>query len=326
MQAEKGGHAAMPNKMQQCYVSIIGNPHWRDPRPLFKTKLTEIDQVAQQVLDACSFAGVTGIDRFAVFLEIAFFNPPAAAKIETRVRTVKKEKLAVVNWQIYPRTLPDEEPEWVSVYVALLIDSIERVLDKFKIEPTSELGRLRSMSPRQINLIDHFANELYSPWQSDSASTEATDETSPAIECPELIAINHDDCHAQYVGHTSDGRQFFLTTPFIPALNGAGNEFLALYLFDKAGNLLDAKIDEFGATPKMDIGARRELRDKRLKDLGSVVFGRIEVKPFCIEKFCTSFGLIPTLNDDVTGDRYVELQPGNYMAFHEPWDSGEYDT
>ena len=23
---------------------------------------------------------------------------------------------------------------------------------------------------------------------------------------------------------------------------------------------------------------------------------------------------------------WVELQPGNYMAFHEPRDSGEYDT
>jgi len=22
----------------------------------------------------------------------------------------------------------------------------------------------------------------------------------------------------------------------------------------------------------------------------------------------------------------VELQPGNYMAFFEPWDSGDYDT
>jgi hypothetical protein len=23
---------------------------------------------------------------------------------------------------------------------------------------------------------------------------------------------------------------------------------------------------------------------------------------------------------------WVEVQPGNYMAFHFPWDSGEYDT
>ena len=30
---------------------------------------------------------------------------------------------------------------------------------------------------------------------------------------PELIAINHDDYHAEHVGRTADGRQFFLTRP-----------------------------------------------------------------------------------------------------------------
>ena len=40
-----------------------------------------------------------------------------------------------------------------------------------------------------------------------------------------------------------------MTTPFVPAsVVGAndGNEFVALYLFDKVGKLLDAIIDEFG--------------------------------------------------------------------------------
>ena len=33
-------------------------------------------------------------------------------------------------------------------------------------------------------------------------------------ERPELIAIDHDDYHAEHVGRLPDGRQFFLTTPF----------------------------------------------------------------------------------------------------------------
>jgi hypothetical protein len=70
---------------------------------------------------------------------------------------------------------------------------------------------------------------------------------------PTLIALNHDDDHAEYVGHTADGRQFFLTTPFDPEWKGnPGNEFIALYLFDKQGKLLEALIDEFGPRKTMD--------------------------------------------------------------------------
>jgi hypothetical protein len=35
-------------------------------------------------------------------------------------------------------------------------------------------------------------------------------------EPPTLIAIDHDDYHADRVGTTKDGTQFFVTTPFIP--------------------------------------------------------------------------------------------------------------
>lgn len=76
---------------------------------------------------------------------------------------------------------------------------------------------------------------------------------------PNLIAINHDDYHARHVGRTADGRQFFLTAPFEPATGGSeGNEFVALYLFDAAGKLLEARIDEFGPRwPRPRKGARK---------------------------------------------------------------------
>jgi len=62
---------------------------------------------------------------------------------------------------------------------------------------------------------------------------------------PDLIAIEHDDYHAEHVGQTADGKQFFLTTPFVPSSTGGGGggEYIALYLFDTAGNLLEARID-----------------------------------------------------------------------------------
>ena len=149
---------------------------------------------------------------------------------------------------------------------------------------------------------------------------------------PELIVIEHDDYHAEYVGTTADGRQFFLTEPFVPG----GEEFLALYLFDGQGQLVEAIIESFGlrtvpwwrpwSRPAMNPHARRATRDAWLAKIGPVSYGRIEIAPFSVKRFDVEFGLLVGDVDDDEGPLYVELQPGNYMAFYEPWDSGHYDT
>ncbi len=144
---------------------------------------------------------------------------------------------------------------------------------------------------------------------------------------PDIIAIERDDHHAEHIGRTADGRQFFLTTPFEPAIAGRkGSEFVALYVFDATGKLLEAKIDDFGPRATLDDKMRREVFDRRLKELGEVSFERIEVAPFVVERFGTTFGLVLREPEDEEDQWAVEAQPGNYMAFFEPWDSGEYDT
>ena len=146
-------------------------------------------------------------------------------------------------------------------------------------------------------------------------------------EPPSLIAINHDQYHAEHVGRTPDGRQFFLTTPFEPAIGGKpGCEFVALFLFDRHGRFLEAKIEGFGPRASRDDATRREFYENSLRELGAVTFERIEVQPFEVERFGTTFGLVPRLSEEEEDDWWVELLPGNYMAFHEPWNSGEYDT
>ena len=141
---------------------------------------------------------------------------------------------------------------------------------------------------------------------------------------PKLIAINHDEYHAEFVGKTSDGRQFFLTEPFVAG--DLGNEFVALYLFNQRGELIEALIDEFGPRERMSVEARDALCQKRLSDLGGVSYERIEIAPFSIERFGTTFGLIPNELEDEDDELSISLQPGDYMAFSEPWDSGDYDT
>jgi hypothetical protein len=145
---------------------------------------------------------------------------------------------------------------------------------------------------------------------------------------PELIAIDHDDYEASHVGRTADGRQFFATTPFIPAGSGQdGREFIAVYLFDSKGSLLEARIDDLGPRARLGQDAVQALFERRIGELGPLTFGRIEVRPFEIERFGTTFGLVARAPEgDDEGGWWVEAQPGNFMAFHEPWDSGEYDT
>lgn len=145
---------------------------------------------------------------------------------------------------------------------------------------------------------------------------------------PERIAINRDSFAAKHVGRTADGRRFFLTTPFVSGTYGTdtSREFVALYLFAQDGSFLEARIDELGSRERLDSAEAKRAYQARLKELGEVEFGRIEVEPFAVERFGTTFGLIaeePTSEDDIWS---VTAEPGNYMAFTAPWDCGVYDT
>jgi hypothetical protein len=155
------------------------------------------------------------------------------------------------------------------------------------------------------------------------------------IDCsPEIITISHDDYHAKYVGQTHDKKQFFLTNPFIPKMGGnPGREFLALYIFDANGNLIEAKIDDLGVREsnilpgqKLDIGFADSIVQNWLVELGEFSFCAINVAPFSLKRFGVEFGLIvqsPEESDDE--DCCVTVEPGDYMCFYPPWD-GDYDT
>ncbi len=143
---------------------------------------------------------------------------------------------------------------------------------------------------------------------------------------PKTIAINNDDYHAKYVGKLGNGDQFILTTPFVPAGIGPGCEFIALYVFDKMGKLQSHKIHSFGPRDSLDESVVSKVHQEWLKGLGNVKFARIQVAPFSVTEYETEFGLIIREPDDDDDIDAVEMQPGNYMAFFEPWDSGDYDT
>jgi hypothetical protein len=140
--------------------------------------------------------------------------------------------------------------------------------------------------------------------------------------CPKLVAIEPDGYHAKHVGRLADGRQFFLTNPFVPGQR----EFLALYLFDPAGQLVEARIEDLGTREELDREAVHRLREAWLLSLGDRAPSRIEVAPFYVERFGVEFGLIPQPPEEPDEDWSVIVKPGNYMCFWPPWTSGDYDT
>ena len=143
---------------------------------------------------------------------------------------------------------------------------------------------------------------------------------------PDTIPIIHDDYHAKHIGKLADGQQFFLTAPFVPAFGDTdGGEYIALFTFDTDGKLLSSQIDNLGPRKSLDQDAASKLYDERLASLDNPQFSDIRIAPFKTVHDGVEFGLIPRECEDDVDVRAIELKPGNYMAFFDPWD-GYYDT
>lgn len=144
---------------------------------------------------------------------------------------------------------------------------------------------------------------------------------------PGLIALEPDDSHAKHVGRTRNGQQFFLTTPFVAGTSkDSGCEYVALYVFDEKGKLIESKIDSFGPRASMNHQKRQDMIDLRLYELGKFTRERIMMQPFTVDHDGVKFGLVARPPEPGSKSWAVEVEPGNYMAFFEPWDSGVYDT
>jgi len=146
---------------------------------------------------------------------------------------------------------------------------------------------------------------------------------------PKTVTLRPDDYHAEYVGRLDDGRQFFLTMAFVPADtrgSATGREFLALYLFNKAGRLVSATIDDLGPRSKLNHETRIARRDALLTSLGTIKRRHIRIALFRLEMFDVEFGFIARPPESRGDEWRVTVEPGDYMCFWAPWSSGDYDT
>lgn len=142
---------------------------------------------------------------------------------------------------------------------------------------------------------------------------------------PERIAVDRGTLRSNAVGRTRHGQQCILTTTFTRASSEAEQRiFQALYLFDEDGRLVEARIDELGTCADPDRDKGLKVLKQRCNEIYPISHGRIEIRPFALERFGTTFGLV--LHDHGDSGWSAEMVPGNDTVFDERLDSGEYGT
>lgn len=142
---------------------------------------------------------------------------------------------------------------------------------------------------------------------------------------PERFTIVPDDHHVPYAGTAEDGRKFFLSEELFSSESG----YVGLFLWNADGTFDEVRVDDVsrptGLPPGQAAPAGADaLVDARLAELGKYVLEPIEVEPFTEKIDGVTFGWKVGQYDD--SSYYINIEPGNFIAYYEPWDGLGYDT
>ncbi|WP_369370475.1 hypothetical protein AB1046_16995 [Promicromonospora sp. Populi] len=153
------------------------------------------------------------------------------------------------------------------------------------------------------------------------------DEEAVAGEAPERFTIVPDDYHVPYAGTAEDGRKFFLSEELFSL--DSGFAYVGVFLWNADGTFDEVRVDTVdrsdGLPPGQPGGAGAEdLVAARLAELGDYVLEPIEVEPFTQDVDGVTFGWNVDRYED--GTYYINIEPGDFIAYYEPWDGLGYDT
>ncbi|GAA2152099.1 hypothetical protein GCM10009844_35070 [Nocardioides koreensis] len=148
---------------------------------------------------------------------------------------------------------------------------------------------------------------------------------------PERFTIVPDDYHVPYAGTAADGRKFFLSEELFSfgTAPDAGTAYVGLFLWRADGTFDEIRVDEVPRPDGLPPGqagpaGADDLVAERLAELGDYVLEPIEVEPFTEKVDGVTFGWKVGRYDD--GSYYINIEPGDFIAYYEPWDGLDYDT
>jgi len=144
------------------------------------------------------------------------------------------------------------------------------------------------------------------------------------VRAPARFTIVPDDYHVPYAGTAEDGRRFFLSDELFDARAA----YVGLFLWKPDGTFTEVRVDEVprpGGFPPGQAGpaGADELVASRLAELGEYVLEPIEVEPFVEDVNGVTFGWV---FDEFEGLYSLHIEPGDFIAYYEPWDGLWYDT
>jgi hypothetical protein len=144
-------------------------------------------------------------------------------------------------------------------------------------------------------------------------------------EPPERFTIVPDDYHVPYAGTAEDGRKFFLSEE----LFNRDSAYVGLFLWNADGTFDEVRVDAVvlpGGLPPGQAGRAgvEDVVEARLAELGDYVLEPIEVEPFTQEVDGVTFGWRVDQYED--GQYQINIEPGDFIAYYEPWDGLGYDT
>jgi hypothetical protein len=140
---------------------------------------------------------------------------------------------------------------------------------------------------------------------------------------PERFTIRPDDFHIPYAGTAEDGRKFFLSEELF-----ADSNYVGLFLWRADGTFDEVRVNAVprpkGLPPAQAAPAgATALIDERLDELGDYVLEPIEVEPFTTKVHGVTFGWRVSR---FRGIYTINVEPGDFIAYYEPWDGRGYDT
>ena len=145
-----------------------------------------------------------------------------------------------------------------------------------------------------------------------------------ADTAPSSFTIVPDDYDVPYAGTAEDGRKFFLSDE----LFHGDTAFVGLFLWHADGTFDEVRVSAVARPEDAPIGqavpAPQEMVDARLLELGNYKLEPITVEPFVTKVDGVRFGWHVGRYDD--GTYYINIVPGDFIAYYAPWDGLEYDT
>lgn len=161
----------------------------------------------------------------------------------------------------------------------------------------------------------------------DASPAEHRDRTGGVVDqAPERFTIVPDDYHVPYAGTAEDGRKFFLSDELFQP---GGSAYVGLFLWRADGTFDEVLVEEVSRPEGLPPGqagraGAKALVNARLAELGDYVLEPIEVAPFTEKVKGVTFGWKVGRHED--SSYYINIEPGNFIAYYAPWDGLGYDT